>query len=334
MFDPRVNMDLSQHLFDLQMARYTQMANESSSPTAAQPQETMVPTSLAQVAGRMVEVEDTLSATNNAGTGATTAIPPQASQSAPSIDIRELLERSNQLAARFNQLLERSNELAARPVQPTEQPNSPTEGFNQALERISQLIEHACRPAERSNQLAERFNQLFDRFNQLAEQSNQSAQGANKLLEQIIPSSAADYRHAAQTNKPAERLGDILRNINGVLVGIQHAIVRNNRGNSVRALDCLVNDRGETLAANPKIFGRTFAWFNDNLPGPPDVHRLPVVINGATQFTLIPDLWLGLHLRFYGLGDELRQKGHSDLERGKEKEARELLSKYLSSCLG
>ncbi|CAE6459445.1 unnamed protein product [Rhizoctonia solani] len=330
MFDPRVNMDLSQHLFDLQMARYTQMANESS--TVSPPQESVKPASPIPIVGRAVEVEESLSATNNAGTGATTANPPQTPQSTPFIDIRELLERSNQLADRFNQLLERSNELANRPVQPAEQPNSPTERFNQALERISQLIGHACKPAEQSNQLAERFNQLFDRFNQLAEQSNQSAQGANKLLEQIVPSSAADYRSAAQSNQPTERLGDILRNINGVLVGIQHAIVRNNKDNKIKALDCLVNDRGETPALSRIIAGNTIGWLTDRFSA--ETH-LPVVINGALQLPSTPDLWLGDFLCFYGIGDHLREDAcNPALKEGKEKEARELLSKYLSSCLG
>ncbi|CUA67627.1 hypothetical protein RSOLAG22IIIB_07484 [Rhizoctonia solani] len=330
MFDPRINMNLSQHLFDLQMARYTQRANESQ-PTP-QRQETTRPTGAAQIIGA-AEAGEVISATNNAGTGANTIPLEQTTQPTPGLDIRELLERSNRLADRFNQLLERSNELAARPVQPTEEPNGLAEGFNQALERISQLIEHACRPTEQSNQLVEHFNQLFDRFNQLAEQSNRSAQRANELLERIAPSSATEYYNTIQTNQPMERLGDILRNINGVLVGIQHAIVRNNKNNSIEALDCLVNDRGETPALSFATKGYTFRWFTHAFSN--EVHRLPVVINAIPQFPLVPDPSLGKFLCFYGIGYDLLEDSFSGkLKEGKEKEAREFLSKYLSSCIG
>ncbi|KAG8686783.1 hypothetical protein FRC11_008377, partial [Ceratobasidium sp. 423] len=228
MFDPHVNLELSQHLFDLQMARYTQRANESQHLSLSQD------TARLSSPVRATEmVEDSPPSTNNPGTGARAAVSHQVSQSAPSIDIRELMERSNQLAERFNQLLGRSNELAGQSTQSIDQPDNLTKRFNQVLERLTQLVEHVCRPTGQSDQLADHLNQLFDRFNQLVEQSNQPAQRANELaeranqlMEQLAPSPAADYQVAAQANQPVERLGDIMRNINGVLVGIQHAIVR------------------------------------------------------------------------------------------------------------
>ncbi|KDN33789.1 hypothetical protein RSAG8_13118, partial [Rhizoctonia solani AG-8 WAC10335] len=339
MFDPRVNMDLSQHLFDLQMARYTRLANERQS--IPQPPETVRSTFPAQIIERAAEVEETVSTTNNAGTGANTTIPEQITQSIPVVDTRELFERSNQLFERFNQLVEHSNEIATRPVQPTEQPNCLAERFNQVLERISQLMEHAGGPAEQSDQLAERFNQLFERFNQLAEQSTQSAQRANEfaqrsnhiseraneLIEQLGPSSAADYQHTVDNNQPTERFGDILRNINRVLVGIQHAIIRNNKGNTFRALDCLINDRGGTTRGAVNLFTERYVG---------RIHHLPVVINGVSQLPSVPDSALGKFLRFFGIGSDLCEdpRNSNKLKAGKEGEARDRLSRYFTSCLG
>ncbi|KDN33796.1 hypothetical protein RSAG8_13125, partial [Rhizoctonia solani AG-8 WAC10335] len=311
MFDPRVNMDLSQHLFDLQMARYTRLADERQ--PIPQPPETVRSTFPAQIIERAAEVEETVPATNNAGTGANTTIPEQIPQSTPVVDTRELFERSNQLFERFNQLVEHSNEIAARPVQPTEQSNCLAERFNQVLERISQLMEQACRPTEQSNQPAGRFNELFGRFNELAEQSNR-------------PSSAADYQRAALKFQPTERLGDILRNINRVLVGIQHAIIRNNRGNTLRALDCLMNDRGEIPRTIFNLFTERYA---------DRIHHLPVVINGVYQLPSVPDSALGLLLCFFGVeGNLCEDRVDYKLKAGKEREARDQLSRYLTSCLG
>ncbi|QRW24064.1 laminin domain protein [Rhizoctonia solani] len=82
-----------------------------------------------------------------------------------------------------------------------------------------------CHAMQQSNRLAKQANQLTERSNWLAEQSN-------RLVE--------------QSNRPVEKLGDALEKINKVLVGIQHAIVRSHKGNTISALDCLVNEIGET----------------------------------------------------------------------------------------
>ncbi|CAE6518573.1 unnamed protein product [Rhizoctonia solani] len=219
MFDAHVNMELSQHLFDIQMARYMRVAGER--PPSPVPQAIPRPEHPAQLAGTSAATEEVISTTNNAGTGAEAARACQVPRSTPGIDMHELMERSNHLAERFNQLLEQSNEIAEQRNQPTDQSSSHpfAERFNQVLERLTQLFEQSHQPAARTDQLTERFNQLFERFNQLAEQSYQPAQRANELAEK-------SNQFAEQAIKPVEKLGDLVGNINRVLVGIQHAIVR------------------------------------------------------------------------------------------------------------
>ncbi|KAG8684876.1 hypothetical protein FRC11_011479, partial [Ceratobasidium sp. 423] len=80
------------------------------------------------------------------------------------------------------------------------------------FERFNQLVEQSTQPANRANELAERSNELADRANQLAEQLNRSSERSNELAE--------------QASKGVEKLGDLMKNINRVLMGIQHAIVR------------------------------------------------------------------------------------------------------------
>ncbi|KAG8689391.1 hypothetical protein FRC11_002838 [Ceratobasidium sp. 423] len=240
MFDPRVNMELSQHLFDIQMARYMRLAGEN--PPTLEPQAIARPEGPTQIVEQAsVVADEALVATNNAGTGAIAV--PRAPQSTPAIDTRELMERSNQLAERFNRLLERSNELVERCSQtPADQSGSQTlaERFNQVLERLTQLIEQSYQPAERSDRLTERFNELFERFSQLVEQSHQPAKKANELAEmsndlsskanqlaeQLNQSSERSNQLGGQANKAMEKIGDLLKNTNKVLAGIQHAIVR------------------------------------------------------------------------------------------------------------
>ncbi|KAG8739461.1 hypothetical protein FRC11_000708, partial [Ceratobasidium sp. 423] len=153
-----------------------------------------------------------------------------------------------------------------------------------------------------------------------ADRSNELAERANQLAE--------------QATKPVEMTADLLKNINKVLVGIQHAIVRttqNHKGNTLCAADCLVNEKGQT----PKEgLGRRFSW-KFELTSRTDDNRLLVRIGGTPQISFMYDLWLGRYLRFYGIGESLRENAASTtLKAGKEKEAREMLSDYLSSCLG
>ncbi|KAH7335838.1 hypothetical protein B0J17DRAFT_719482 [Rhizoctonia solani] len=241
MFDAHVNMELSQHLFDLQMARHMRTAGEHQPIPISQ--ETARSETHAQVGGRAPNTtEELATTTNNAGTGANSAGTDQTPQSASGIDIRELIERSNQLAERFNELVERYN-------QPTDQQNSLAreiaERFNQVLERFTRLVEQSQQPEERSDILAERFNQLAEQSNQSAQKANELADKANQLAEQLNRSSERSDQLMEQAKKPMEKQSELLRNINRVLVGIQHAIVRNHKGNTVNAVDCLVNEKGD-----------------------------------------------------------------------------------------
>ncbi|KAG8692472.1 hypothetical protein FRC11_003597, partial [Ceratobasidium sp. 423] len=115
-FDPHMNMELSQHLFNLQMARYMRLAGERQ-PSSVSQESATSPTRIIERATIIAEGIPTT--TNNPGTGADVTVVDHASQSVPAVDVRELMERSNQLPERFNVLLERSNELAERSSQPT-----------------------------------------------------------------------------------------------------------------------------------------------------------------------------------------------------------------------
>ncbi|CAE6425124.1 unnamed protein product [Rhizoctonia solani] len=92
MFDAHINMELSQHLFDLQMARYTRYVNKSQ-PSAPQGNigSTRIPT---------FTDEKTTTASNNAGMGANAIDSPCLSQSLPAIDIHESVKGLNQVVTR------------------------------------------------------------------------------------------------------------------------------------------------------------------------------------------------------------------------------------------
>ncbi|KDN36586.1 hypothetical protein RSAG8_10760, partial [Rhizoctonia solani AG-8 WAC10335] len=350
MFDAHVNMELSQHLFDIQMARYMRVAGEIL-PTPA-PQAIVRPEQLAQPAGTSTSSDEVIPTTNNAGTGADAARACQVPRSMPGVDMNELMERSNQLAERFNQLLERSNEIAEQHSQPMEQSSSHTfaEQINQVLERLTQLFEQSHLPAARTDHLVERFNQLFERFNQLAEQSYQPAQRANELAErsnelaaranqlaeQLNQYSERSNQLSEQANKSGEQAGDVLGNINRVLVGIQHATVRSRQGNTFKAADCLINEKGDTLGQSMATQYATFEWLSDQLTqdGRLDC-ELPIMIEGLPHTLQINDTWLGEFLRFFGVGNQCLESGTSTkLKDGHARSARIILARYLSSCLG
>ncbi|CAE6477858.1 unnamed protein product [Rhizoctonia solani] len=368
MFDPHVNMEVSQHLFNLQMSRYMRHAGEhqpSAVPQAVTRPETSTPT-----IGRISHItDDSAIATNNAGTGANIVGANQSPHSVPTTHVHELLERSNQLAERFNVPLERSNELAERSAQPIDQSNRLPDHFAQVLERLTQIVEHAHQPTEQSNQLAERFNSLIERFNevteqlgrpaeqanrlaersnQLVEQLNQPLQqsnrlverfnqlfeGSNRLLAQILQPlqqsnqiaerlnrliegfnqplqksneiSEKANQLAEQATKSAEILEETMKRINRVLVGIQHAIVRLHKDNTLAALDCLVNEAGETPCMSKTNAFLSFRWLMLDQGCSLD-DRIPVVISGVPQDLFIHRFWLGGFLRFYGIGAGLCQ---------------------------
>ncbi|KAG8682577.1 hypothetical protein FRC11_014684, partial [Ceratobasidium sp. 423] len=205
MFDTRINMELSQHLFDIQMARYTQRARQSHPNTV--PHQALDSSTIERTAD---VIEGSNATGNNPGSGANVRLV-RPEQSAQDAGIRDAMEKSNRLAEQANQLAERANLL---------------------IERSNQLMERSSEPAEQSNRLAERFNELFGRLIEHFERSDTLAEG-------LI--------------KPMEKIGDVLGNINRVLVRIQHAIIRNCKGNTLESMDCLTNERGET----PVIFHAT-----------------------------------------------------------------------------
>ncbi|CAE6480704.1 unnamed protein product [Rhizoctonia solani] len=452
LFDARTNMELSQHLFNLQMARHMQTSGENKPRLISQI--TVGPVSSVQTAEvtQQCSSGDSTTTTNNMGTGANVADTHHTTQQTTGIDVREVMERSNQLAERLNQLLEHSNEIAERCSQPADQPSIRTlaERFDQVLERLAQVVEHTHQPTEQSDRMAERFNQIFERLNQLAEQSaqrtqsanelaersnesvdranklteqlnqsharfnqlfehlnqlieqsiqhtqranelaqrsndsadrankiaeqlnqyhkrsnqhferlnqlvdqstqstqrtneiaqrsrsqaNDSADQANKLTEQPNQSYAKSNLLSEQANQTWEQVKDVLGNVNKVLVKIQHAIVRNHRGNTISALNALVNEKGNPpevgglpyidLRQQPVVAEQTYD---------PNSH-LRVIINGNVHQAYLHDDWLGRYLRFYGIDCGLSMdQTTTALKAGKEADARERLSRYLPSCL-
>ncbi|KEP45086.1 putative laminin domain protein [Rhizoctonia solani 123E] len=121
MFDAHVNMELSQHLFDLQMARYMRLACEGQQgPVPQQKANLPRPTDGAAP----VDVETF--ATNNAETGKNVA--GQNSHLLSSIDAQGLMERSNGLTERSSQILQSLNRMIERshpPSGPTRCSKSP-----------------------------------------------------------------------------------------------------------------------------------------------------------------------------------------------------------------
>lgn len=127
-----------------------------------------------------------------------------------------------------------------------------------------------------------------------------------------------------------EKLGDVLGNINRVLVRIQHAIIRNHKGNTISALDCLVNEKGETPSTSCTTQNLAFADFSKRSD-----NGFPIVIGGVSQTAYINTAWLSEFVCFYGIGDGLCKDGLSNqLIEGKVDDARKRLSRYLASCLG
>ncbi|CAE6395202.1 unnamed protein product [Rhizoctonia solani] len=273
MFDPQVNMELSQHLFDIQMG------NEAH------------PTRPKKLRALLSKYFGCAGSINNAGTGAWV---PELVQPAGDAIVSEAIGRSNLLAEQANKLSERTNLLIER--------------SNQIAERSNQLVERSSQPIEQPTNLTERFNQLFERLNEHLEQSNCIT---------------------IESTRPVEKLGQVLGNINRVLVRIQHAIVRNRKGNTLAAVDCLTNEKGET----PAMSDVTGAWTFCNLSRI-SKSRLPVLINGVSKDSFIDNDDLAVFLRFYGIGKDLFDEFNLRLRAGYEDVARERLSEYLSSCLG
>ncbi|KAL5632039.1 hypothetical protein ACGC1H_000160 [Rhizoctonia solani] len=159
LFDPRVDMELHQHLFDIQMARHRQRARN----------QVRVPTNLSSTAAQETNVaEENM---NNAGTGDNATQPHGRTRPVNDASVHEAIERSNRLAEQTNQLAERANILI--------------EQSNRISERANQLLERANTPVEQPNTLAERFNGLFEQLNQHMEESNRLTKESMQPVEKL-----------------------------------------------------------------------------------------------------------------------------------------------------
>ncbi|CAE6435828.1 unnamed protein product [Rhizoctonia solani] len=287
MFEPLVSAELSQHLFDIQMARYmSRAAQRQPNPV---PQETTQPRN---PTGATTDTGNT-NASNNVGTGDDVIESHQLQNTA----IHDILERSNQLVERANQLSERSNQLIER--------------SNQIAERTNQLIDRPDQPAEQSNQptdqpstnsLAERFNELLGRLNLYLERSNQLAEGFKT---------------------PADQIGDTLKTINKVLVGIQHAVVRSCNSGSVCSTMSLINEKGDY----PTETG--WLWLPNSEAG-----KISTYLGSRVSQYYISDTEVAYYLRFYGLeGDFFEDPEKTRLSRNNNIAARNKLAQYLTSAL-
>ncbi|KAH7335844.1 hypothetical protein B0J17DRAFT_55897 [Rhizoctonia solani] len=258
MFEPQVSAELSQHLFDIQMARY--MCRAAQQQPNPPPQENIQPRNLTGIATNMAEENSAHSMSNNAGTGAES----MESHHLQNTAIQEILERSNQLVERANELSERSNQLIER--------------SNQISERTNQLIERPDHPAEQSNQTADQpsTDNLVERFNELIGRLNQHLEHSNQL--------------AAGFKTPVEQIGDALKTINKVLVGVQHAIVRSRKGVPVYSILSLINEKGECPLET------TWPWSPMATGG-----KVNTFMGGQSTQWSISDENVVYYLRFYGL---------------------------------
>ncbi|CUA67634.1 hypothetical protein RSOLAG22IIIB_07492 [Rhizoctonia solani] len=276
MFDARVDMELSQHLFDIQMGK--------KNPAGSISQETLHLSSSRSVAQPSKLYEESNIAAINAGTGATAVEFDPPARTAEDFSLRDVIERSNQLIERSNTIAERTNQLV--------------EGSNHLTE---------------SNKLAEKFHELLSKSNENSEKSNLLVEASTKYI---------------------ERLGDILERINKVLVTIQHAIVRNHKGNTKYALDCLTNHNGETPGLSKTTKRWDLATLSENYASDSSTH-IPTLIDGVAEDSHVPTALLADFLFFYGIEGNLCEKEpNPQLKPGKENPARERLRKYWASCLG
>ncbi|CUA67638.1 hypothetical protein RSOLAG22IIIB_07496 [Rhizoctonia solani] len=133
-----------------------------------------------------------------------------------------------------------------------------------------------------------------------------------------------------RSNQLVGQLAEILGNINGVLVGIQHTMIRgqfrDDAEYNVREMGRMVNHRGDTIE---KMDFLTRAHRDD--PSSINIH-----IRGQRHSIYVPDTRLAAYLKFYGLEEGLCYEDHSILrvKGGSERLARERLGCYLSGCVG
>ncbi|CAE6443066.1 unnamed protein product [Rhizoctonia solani] len=157
MFNPHVNVQLSQYLFDIQMARYTQRARQSYAVRHENPS----PIAIEPVAD-LAELSN--AATNNVGTGASVSQLLGPGQAVQDGCIHDAIENSNRLAEQANKLTERANVL---------------------IEQSNELIQRSNKLSEQPNQLSEKFIEIFERINDHFERSNDLVGGLIKPTETI-----------------------------------------------------------------------------------------------------------------------------------------------------
>ncbi|GAB1524439.1 hypothetical protein RhiTH_007593 [Rhizoctonia solani] len=156
MFNPYVNVELSQHLFDIQMDSYTQHARQKNTMQCESPS-----SNTAKSATNLDEVSSLT--TNNAGTGADSTQSLESVQKIQGSIIQYAIEKSNQLSEEANKLMERANIL---------------------IERSNELMERSSsRPAEQPCPDSAKFSEIFERMNGHLEHSNNLAGGLAKPIE-------------------------------------------------------------------------------------------------------------------------------------------------------
>ncbi|CAE6400578.1 unnamed protein product [Rhizoctonia solani] len=162
-FDPIVNMELSQHLFDIQMASYTHRARQSHSDSVSR--------GINSTSSRSIQQTDDVTeqrkvAVNDVGAEPSGGLV-QPIKRVLDMDVRDtnrIAEQASQLAERTNLLIERSNQIA---------------------ERANQLAERSNQPIEQSDSLVENFVELFGKLNGHLEQSNRLSELATKPVEKV-----------------------------------------------------------------------------------------------------------------------------------------------------
>ncbi|KEP49158.1 laminin domain protein [Rhizoctonia solani 123E] len=157
MFDPQVHAELSQHLFDIQMAKY--MARCVSSQAKSMDKESGIAMSTNSIHAIKRGDGGCYSAGDNIPsiTGTSLAQSDDSAQVYPDADIRDALEQSHRLAERANQLAERSNRLVEQSKQLVEQSNYPVEKLDSTLGKISRIlvgIQHAIVRSHNGNMVS------------------------------------------------------------------------------------------------------------------------------------------------------------------------------------
>ncbi|KAH7335739.1 hypothetical protein B0J17DRAFT_667594 [Rhizoctonia solani] len=205
MFDPYVHMELSQHLFDIQMARHMRLAGDVQ-PNLESEQNAQFdyPVQPRELAPNVTEEMCDSTSSPRADRRAEGVTKP--SQLVPGIDICELIERSNRLIDRSNQLLERT--------QPADQVTQTTERFNQMLEQFTALVEKVHTPAVGSDQPIDCFVQVFERFARVISELIQPVQHSNQHAERLNQLVQGFYEPIERSNELSEQANQLADQLN------------------------------------------------------------------------------------------------------------------------